>query len=495
MNAQTHLKSYSLFKIYFPVHKGAIIPLLLLFLLIGIVLPSKAQGSTKDTLAFPPFEVDIALLDYPFLQKSWSLQQFPLNVSMQQALSLTSLLHRYNYHYQGQAWKEIIPQQSQSAKRSRWIATQLTSGLVDYVFTYYAVVFSAQWMHEEFHRAGLTQRGISSYNETYLALAGLRPSGAVSGVRDEDLVRFKKEDPQGLVRSFSAGLESEMLLLRNLQKDRVFKDAQHHDLALQVLMTKHMVDYVNQFRKKGYNASIDSMNAHGWDESSRDYVGWDFTPWVYDLHRPHEPYEARGVHPSGEGIARAIKTTQLTPEELRFLRRMGNMQYLNFISPYMLGIHHISLGSHRQVNFALRHTLNAFGYDVSMDVFFKTPHHRSVFTLHSYRNKHVWGPGVEWEQQLQAWSWGEEVGVVLQPGLQLWLQPNHFYDQSLHPGVMSKMKAYLQRGKRLGFWVQAEAKTKGWVAGYASLASDWGVRFGLNWQLGRVKNQFDHYAP
>ncbi|TJZ63124.1 hypothetical protein FAZ15_02165 [Sphingobacterium olei] len=63
-------------------------------------------------------------------------------------------------------------------------------------------------------------------------------------------------------------------------------------------MKKHTIDYVNQFRRNDYNASIDSMNAHGLQINDRDFVGWDFTPWVYDLYRPNEPYEARGICPT-----------------------------------------------------------------------------------------------------------------------------------------------------------------------------------------------------
>src|SRR5690606_16136868 len=125
------------------------------------------------------------------------------------------------------------------------------------------VVLSAQWMHEEFHRAGLTIRGIASYDETYNRLNGGFANGSVSRVKDEDLIRLKKEAPQELVRSFAAGIESEFLLLRGLQKDNFFSDSKHANIALNILLTKHAIDYVNQFKQKDYNASIDSMNAYG----------------------------------------------------------------------------------------------------------------------------------------------------------------------------------------------------------------------------------------
>src|SRR5690606_10613802 len=308
-----------------------------------LAVSMESFGQKRNTAQTYPQELDLPILDLPFAIESAKSGQLWNSFSMEQSLAVTQDLHRINYHLNNRLWDKWIEPDSKRSRTLNRVAANLSSGLIDYVFTYYGIVFSAQWLHEEYHRNALTLNGISSYNETYNRFTSGHANGSISRVRDEDLVRIKRESPQELVRSFAAGIESEYLLLRGLQKDNFYRRSEHPNILLNLLLTKHAVDYVNQFRKKDYNASIDSMNAHGLTVNSRDYVGWDFTPWVYDLFRPDEPYEARGVHPSGVGVDRAIKTTSLSGEEYSYLKKMGRMQYLNFLSPFMLGIHRIHL--------------------------------------------------------------------------------------------------------------------------------------------------------
>ena len=41
--------------------------------------------------------------------------------------------------------------------------------------------------------------------------------------------------------------------------------------------------------------------------AKRDFVGLDCNAWVYDLFRPNEPYELRGIHPIGNWIGSLYK--------------------------------------------------------------------------------------------------------------------------------------------------------------------------------------------
>lgn len=255
------------------------------FLLILIGFSTAVSGQAKDTLEVYPLQLDLPLLDYPFSRKASKTGQLFHNYSMQQSLAVTRNIHRVNYHFNNRLWYNILKPDTKRKKIYNRIGANLSSGIIDYIFTYYGVVLSPQWMHEEFHRNGLTLRDISSYNETYNRFNGGNANGSVSDVTDEDLIRFKKDHPQELVRSFSAGVESEFLLLRGLQQDNFFDKSKYPNILLNILLTKHAIDYVNQFRNDDYNASIDSMNTHGQTIRERDFVGWDFTPWVYDLHR------------------------------------------------------------------------------------------------------------------------------------------------------------------------------------------------------------------
>ena len=81
----------------------------------------------------------------------------------------------------------------------------------------------------------------------------------------------------------------------------------------------------------------DEMNADERTVKVRDFVGHDFTSWVYDLHRPDEPYAARGAHPSGVGYDRYRGPDDLTAGEKRYLDHMGRLQLLNFLDPNLVG--------------------------------------------------------------------------------------------------------------------------------------------------------------
>ncbi|GGC30346.1 hypothetical protein GCM10011386_22940 [Parapedobacter defluvii] len=439
-----------------------------------------AQPSLSDSLPNYPLQIDLPLLDLPFQRDASRTGELFDSYSMQQALAVTQNLHRVNYHFNNKLWHRILRPDTKRKQIYNRIAANVTSGLVDYVFTYYGVVLSPQWMHEEFHRAGLTIRGIRSYDETYNRFNGGFANGSVSRVKDEDLVRLKKEAPQELVRSFAAGIESEFLLLRGLQKDNFYSGSRHANIALNILLTRHAIDYVNQFKQEGYNASIDSMNAHGLTVADRDFVGWDFTPWVYDLHRPDEPYEARGTHPSGVGIDRAIKTSKLTNEEYRYLEKMGRMQYLNFLSPFMIGINRIRLNEQTAFNFAVRHYPNSFGYDLSADFFIDHREKQYLISLHGYRNKHRLLPGIEVERSPYAFHNIGKKRLLLQPSALLWLQPRDFYDRKATPGGLLRLQGSYLLGKTWRVVAIAEGKTKGWVAGNPYLDAKFGFRLGIS---------------
>lgn len=448
------------------------------------------MGQQAEVSPGYPLQIDLPLLDLPFQRDAARAGELFDSFSMQQALSVTQNLHRLNYHFNNRLWHKVITPDSKGKKILNRIASNATSGLVDYVFTYYGVVLSPQWMHEEFHRAGLTVRGISSYDETYNRFNGGFANGSVSRVKDEDLVRLKKEAPAELVRSFAAGVESEFLLLRGLQKDNFYLGSRHANVALNILLTKHALDYVGQFKRSDYNASIDSMNIHGVTVAERDFVGWDFTPWVYDLHRPYEPYEARGVHPGGTGIDRAIKTTSLTKEEYGYLEKMSRMQYLNFLSPFMIGVNRIRAGRDMAFNFAVRHYLNSFGYDLSADVFLEKGNRQYLVSLHAYRNKAQWLPGIEIERSPYSLAGGGEKRWLFQPSAMLWLQPSDFYDRKARPGGMLKLHASYSLDKTWRVFAAGEAKTKGWVAGNPYLGARTGFRFGVSALFGAGKPAF-----
>ena len=218
------------------------------------------------------------------------------------------------------------------------------------------------------------------------------------------------------------------------------------------------------------------MNFYGEEMAERDYVGWDFTAWVYDLHRPDEAYEDRGEHPFGEGIDRAIKRSKLTPEEDAYLVRMGNLQYLNFLAPDMVGIHGFRLGKNTRFNFAAHHILTSFGYDLGGDLLLDHNGRQWMLGVHTYHNRdHVFG-GIELMRK------GLRMGSA-QVDLRgmLWMQPEHggFLDQNGAVGGLLTARSNWSIGNVVKVYAEAEAKTKGWVMANPYLNSNLSFRTGL----------------
>ena len=93
------------------------------------------------------------------------------------------------------------------------------------------------------------------------------------------------------------------------------------------------------------------------------------------------------AHPLGNGIDRYRKTTDLLPHELQYLKRQGQLQWLNVISPMIFGVRKISLGTKGLYgNFAVRNYLTSFGNDISLNLLFKKADWKFLVGLHSAQN-------------------------------------------------------------------------------------------------------------
>lgn len=456
---------------------------------------SRAQDSTYTIR--PRLMLDLPLIDAPY---AWHAAQMAANKrmditdgsdatmhagdllrgyespSMQQALAVTKDLHATNYYFTNKLWNGLLKPTDRKRFLLNRLAANAQAGVVDYLLAYQLMVFGPAWMHEEFHRSGTSLRGIPTFNETYYRFGGGIASASVSHVSDTNMVLFKREAPNELVRSFASGIEGQYALLRNMQQDNFFQRTQYPNVAMNILLTKQAVGYVRQFLAPDYDQSIDTMNFYGDQVAERDYVGWDFTAWVYDLHRPDEPYTDRGQHPFGEGIDRVIKRADLSPEEDAYLKRMGDLQYLNFLSPEMIGIHAIRIGADTRFSFAVRHILTSFGYDLGGDLLLDRKGRHWLLGIHTYHNRdHVFG-GVELMRK------GLRLGAaeVDLRGM-LWMQPEHsgFYDTTGAFGGLVTVRTAFRLGNALRAYAEAEGKSNGWVMANPYLKSNISLRAGL----------------
>ncbi len=463
--------------------------------IVAACCPAFSQDSIRYTLKLM---LDFPLLDLPYQQYAVQVQSLKRSgntddrklgdfisayetPSMQQSLAITKDLHTTNYYVNNLLWNQWIEPANRRKKFWNRVAANATAGVIDYVLGYNLLLLGPAWLHEEWHRSGMTLQDIASHDDIYNMFNGALRSSSVSHMADGDLVRFKAEDPQALVRTYAAGIESSYQLLRAMQKDNFFDQTGYPNVLMNILLTHQAVSYVNQIKSDNFDTSVDRMNEVDPQIVTRDFVGWDFSGWVYELFKPNEPYADRGTHPNGIGVDRYVKKSDLTAEELAYLELMGRYQYVNFISPFMLGIHRLRLSEQVDFNFAFRHYLNSFGHDLSLDVFVNSKRRSWLFSLHGYQNKEHFFPGIEIQNPTLGLKAGNTM-IPVQATAMLWAQPEDqsFFTSESRAGGLLKIRANIPFGKSSwSAYGEAEGKTRGWVAGNPYLQANVSFRTGL----------------
>lgn len=330
------------------------------------------------------------------------------------------------------------------------------------------------WLHEEFHRAVLASRGVRSFDDVY-HFKLLPEVIAVSRVRDEVLARLKREHPADLVRAHEAGIEGEHQLVEHLEKEHFFRGSTAWHLPLYWLVKVSSAAYV-------VSGTSDRMNrwTERWERKEgsnvrrRDFTGHDFIAWVYDLSRPVEPYEARGIHPSGIGIRRYRRPSDLTPDERLFLRRQGRRALLNFLDSNLVDVDRFKIGS-TTLNLTSGHLLTSFGYTTTASLFICHDDTRLFVILHRYVNRDRSFPGIDVEMIDRRFALrAHDLATTLR--IALWLQPRgqQFRTNEATPGLLASVRLREQR-----MFVEIEAKSAGWVAGNVHLDRSVAVRGGI----------------
>jgi hypothetical protein len=246
------------------------------------------------------------------------------------------------------------------------------------------------------------------------------------------------------------------------------------------------LDYVN----RATSETTDSEHAKLYDGEAdvlkRDFTGNDFTAWVYDLFRPDEPYTDRGVHPTGIGVDRYRTHEDLTPEMLDYVGKMGQRQWLNFVSPFMVGIRSIKVSPSLRFNFAMRHYLTSFGDDIQMELFYRYKKHLGQIVLHRYSNLGSSFPGLEARNTVSSLGLAKGKRLLLDTRGMLWVQPK---DQAFRTskgslGGLASISASYRNTSIWNPYVELETKSRGWVAGNPFLTEKLSVRIGVRAMIG-----------
>ncbi len=343
------------------------------------------------------------------------------------------------------------------------------------------IPLSMSWMHEEWHRAVMSSRGIGSFNDVNTLPIG-KSLIAVSHVDDNDLIALKQDHPADQVRLSAAGMESQIQQNELIEQHHFFQNTKSHDRFLIWMNNANVTFYMNECASTHADKSTDQQNAEdGQDILKRDFTGLDCTAWAYDLFRPDEPYQARGLHPSGVGINRYIHFSSLSPKEKDFLSLQARLSFLNFADPFLFNKDYFSdgwFGKSIRWNAKLSHYITSFGATVDTVVFVKTESNKYLLIVHNGMTDTRYLPGISFEQIEKPLPWNS---FSLSMGITIWPQPKDQRVETVKLDTMAYGSSQLlyQISSQFSAYMGLTAKTAGWMAGDVFLDRNVSVQAGI----------------
>ena len=413
---------------------------ILIMVLGGVISPAYGQQDEAQ---------NNTILDVPFYDFPFNNQNVNFTMSMRGSLSLIKDFYHLS-HYGIQYGTDALV----GSDDSLWGKF--------FIILFDLIPFPNIWLHEEWHRAVLTYRNSSSVNDWV--------EGKATHIKDEDLIRLKGNYPADQVRLAAAGIEVDYESVLALEKDAFFYGTTTWNFALYWLHYIINIGYL--YGSASHAITDDSSDAlikeEGGSIEKRDALGFDGTAWVYDLHRPNEPYQDRGLHPSGLGIDRYIKFSDLNDDEKNYLRLQAGLSLLNLLDPHLFGYTHF--GTDFKWNATLRHHLTSFGYVVDLNLFFKRQPLGVFTTIHNYHNevRSFWGLDVEIKTdpitlRMAGWDQPEAQGFKTARGKT--------------GGSVGLKFVYPEYDFKP--YAEVEGKTEGWVAGNVYLDSNVSLNLGM----------------
>jgi hypothetical protein len=340
---------------------------------------------------------------------------------------------------------------------------------------------SEGWMHEEWHRSVMSRYGISSYNGIY-DFNLFDDLINVSREKDDDLVRLKREHPADQVRLSAAGIEGDFSLEVEFDKDRFFYRTRAATLFAEWLISGNAIAYMFSAAYDSDATTAEENRVEGSNVEIRDFTGLDPDGWVYDLFRPSEPYEARGVHPSGVGIDRYRSESDFSSRELHYLRTQASLSLLNLVNPNLVGLYQFDVGEYDGLplsfNASLQYLMAPFGYSLGLNLFGKAGPYMAFAELRAFVNDSLVLPGISLELVRYPLHW---LDATLTPRVRLWLQPKDqlFFADSVAPGGALEVRLNLPLFPHFELYAEVQGKTAGWMPGNVFLGPSVNLRTGL----------------
>jgi hypothetical protein len=467
---------------------------------IGALLATVSRAVSQPA---PPPPGVVLQLELPVFEVPDNVEDGFVWPSMGQSLWVTTDFYQLMHFGLGRAFELNHPD---SARR---FLARLGIAAADVVTL--ALPGALAWQHEEWHRAVMSQYGIASFNDVY-DFELFASSIAVSHVSDQDLIALKRDHPADQVRLSAAGIEGNYELATNLERLSFRQpEGPWHTFLLWLLYVQNS-SYLNVCAGEQSNDFTDEQNeSDGANVAVRDFTGLDCDGWVYDLSRPTEPYQARGVHPSGVGIDRYRKWSQLTSAERQLLELQFGLSFLNFLDPHLLGFNRFEAnvgGAPLYWNASVRHQQTASGYVIALNGAVGLSArsaaaangtvglsarsaaaangtvgwaNSSLFlSAAAYVSRALVLPGVDVYWLAPPLTLGE-VPVSIAARVALWLQPEDLrYDAAqAAPGGLLSLRWTLASLPPLQPYLEVEGKSAGWVAGNVHLGGQASTRVGL----------------
>lgn len=229
--------------------------------------------------------------------------------------------------------------------------------------------------HEEGHRSILISKNIGSISQPFFLS---HRGGYIDGVTDSTLKHLRDKDLPDYIRLYTAGLESDYMLTRREETLLAFEQEPYKNLVVEYLFRKAMI---LQYYLMGF-VKHDIDGAEEKDELKRDIVGNDVYGAIRHLHRPDMTFH------------RYTRYSDLTPEEISYVQKMGYRALLNLLNLNIVGLRNISFSGKLKMNFGMGHTMCPFGDFIDENVWLKYGERLKIDAyLRQYQNKAKWFMG------------------------------------------------------------------------------------------------------
>jgi hypothetical protein len=441
-------------------NKGAVMKRIVLIIYVLCLSPTVLLSAQSETAApSVALKLDLPLFSLPYQIDAAKIPDYGFfdsytHPDMGASLAITSNVYS-SFHFGMNKLRDVIGQDAY------WKRFVYYGGVAagDFLLYLLPVPTSYGWMHESFHRAGMTHMGLRSHINFAFPAGAYTMNDSGGNIYQYDLPRM-----------IEAGIESEYLLVEKMQRNNFFYSQDMFNEFLYWLANIQAWGYAYYpFWQEGATMTV---------EGEEQEVSADSLQWAYYLFHPEGYYIADSEND------KIISLSDFKDNEKQFLKNRVLWSLVNFVSPMMFGIRSIPLGKDTGLygNFAFRHLYTSFGTDLSVNVYLKKEPFNMAFAYHSYMNYEHYFPAIEAELVDFPVHITPKFSLLLSPRVLLGMQPK---DQEFTTGdpeffALAGCRVDFAVGKHFFPYFDVSAKTDGWVAGNEFLERNISVKAGIS---------------